>query len=769
MKLICPIRGTLNINDKSKDGLHFTEEKIRIDCINFLIAKGYPKEHIEFEENIWNIGSNGRNHLRADIVVFKNKLKDIEDIDIIVETKRDTKDRDEAIKNQLLPACVKTKCNYGIYFDGVNNTLFTKTTEYQIEHSILKLPSYGFKFDQTPLIYSNLIPIENINALIDIFDQLLHNVGKTKEEKYKELFKIILCKYYDEKQHEDDNAFLDFQYSNNIIDKINTLYKNAQTFYKNLDLKENIDISDQILIKIVKLLQNYSLLKSQQDILQTLFMKFAQSTLKTELDQFYTPISIVNFIVSLLKIPNTCKIIDPAGGSGDFLVGCLKKNHKISQNIYYWDASSKAVEVAQLNMIISGDGRSNITMHDSIEKANEHNNIFDIVITNPPFGSKTVFSGPKKCLESYSLYKDYQYSQLGRLFIERSIKLLKNNGILCIILPHGYLTNPIEDTHLREFIAQTARIIGYISLPEGAFKGAETGVKTGILILRKEENIPNEYNIFTDVAVNIGFNYKSKKLEKVYKQNIQNGEYELDESNNKIILSDLDNIALKFQKFAYDNSLDNFIQKNHNTDYQFSTYSDIKKNKHMIRPELNTLLYTNTIKNIKRNEVYKLDDCCISNTKSISITSSNIYSYIDISSMFTGDYSLNNKLYGWELPKRAKQSVNKYDIFISKLKGSLDKFCMILHDNTTNTVFTNGCYKIVIEDEHKRLSFYKFLFSQQYLIQMESLATGSIMLDVKDDDLKNYFVFPKLSKDEFDNMKSLIHNQELFIKLKYNL
>jgi len=43
-----------------------------------------------------------------------------------------------------------------------------------------------------------------------------------------------------------------------------------------------------------------------------------------------------------------------------------------------------------------------------------------------------------------------------------------------------------------------------------------------------------------------------------------------------------------------------------------------------------------------------------------------------------------------ELPNRAKQSVKKYDILISKLAGSLDKFAMILQDNTDNIVATNG-------------------------------------------------------------------------------
>ena len=72
-----------------------------------------------------------------------------------------------------------------------------------------------------------------------------------------------------------------------------------------------------------------------------MFMKFASSTLKTELSQFYTPISIVEFIISLLNIENMNKLIDPAGGSADFLVGAIKANRKCAtnDNIYYWDFS----------------------------------------------------------------------------------------------------------------------------------------------------------------------------------------------------------------------------------------------------------------------------------------------------------------------------------------------------------------------------------------------------------------------------------------------
>ena len=132
-------------------------------------------------------------------------------------------------------------------------------------------------------------------------------------------------------------------------------------------------------------------------------MKFAQSTLKTELAQFYTPIDIVEFIVGLCKIGNTTKIIDPAGGSADFLIGALKKNIKSAQNIFYWDVSENAKEVAKLNMILNGDGRTNISLNDSILDFDSNNGEFDLVITNPPFGEDTIFDRDDSILGNYNL------------------------------------------------------------------------------------------------------------------------------------------------------------------------------------------------------------------------------------------------------------------------------------------------------------------------------------------------------------------------------
>ena len=111
--LHCPIRGKLKILTKAKDGLTFTEEKLRIDCIKHLLALGYPKDRIKTETVVLRFGHKGHNSLRADIVVYNCQIDALEGlspeqqrakIGLIAEIKRDNKSAKSAKEDQLKPA-----------------------------------------------------------------------------------------------------------------------------------------------------------------------------------------------------------------------------------------------------------------------------------------------------------------------------------------------------------------------------------------------------------------------------------------------------------------------------------------------------------------------------------------------------------------------------------------------------------------------------------------------------------------------------------------
>jgi type I restriction enzyme M protein len=74
LTLVCPVRGRLKAMSESKDGLTPTEEKLRVEAIRHLIARGYPKENIRVEAVLKRFGNSGRNSFRADIVVLDSPV-----------------------------------------------------------------------------------------------------------------------------------------------------------------------------------------------------------------------------------------------------------------------------------------------------------------------------------------------------------------------------------------------------------------------------------------------------------------------------------------------------------------------------------------------------------------------------------------------------------------------------------------------------------------------------------------------------------------------
>ena len=70
LQIVCPIRGRLKVNKRSKDGLSATEEFYRVEAIKFLLSKGYPKENFWIEPIIKKFGNGGRNSFRSDFAVL---------------------------------------------------------------------------------------------------------------------------------------------------------------------------------------------------------------------------------------------------------------------------------------------------------------------------------------------------------------------------------------------------------------------------------------------------------------------------------------------------------------------------------------------------------------------------------------------------------------------------------------------------------------------------------------------------------------------------
>ena len=738
----CPLRNKI-LSDS-------IEEKYRIECLNYLInKKKIPKENIQIEKILQIYGSGKKNNLTADIVVYKDdSSKNLKNILYVIEIKANQKDRDKAIKYQLLPA-IKLCPNviYGIYWDEVNRIVLDK------KENLVSLSDVNYTKHSKQKEFSQLEKIKNSQYIWIALDRCLRNYQGDTKNKHREILKLLLSKYYDEKFNEDN---LLFNLSRFDQKKIQKLYKDTLKFYgehifENI-LNDEIKLNENCIKECIKILQNYSLILSDDKIIQEFYMKFAPSFLKKDLSQYYTPKEIANFMVSLVEIDNTTKALDPCSGSGDFMVGVLKKAKKenlkeVERNIHCWDIDEDAGALSQINMILNGDGRTQVEVKNSLEDIKEKSNTYDLIITNPPFGENTVYPEAK----GY----DLKIKQSGKLFIERSLALLKEKGILIIILPNGYLENP-TDHLLRKFIINNSKINGIINLPDNVFKCTGSGGRTSILVLEKDKNKKENYNIFVDKCIKVGFDHTKKTIPPLLKRDEQTGAFLHNEENENIIENDLTAIKHKFDDFNIANDSSYKMQ-----------YKDILQSKHnrfCIRKYLSN--YKKCINKIKKKKYSTLSKigAVITNKKNFNIESTKIYQYVETGDVYKDNILNIQKLKGWNLPNRAKIKIFDDCILLSKMDGTFHNF-MYAKDN--NIIASNGFYSVYIEDKKERFNFFRFLFTKDYIIQMDALSTGTIMADVKDFDLIDELIFPiNNTEDNFLQAKNYFKHKEALKKFQ---
>jgi len=168
--------------------------------------------------------------------------------------------------------------------------------------------------------------------------------------------------------------------------------------------------------------------------------------------------------------------------------------------------------VAKMNMVMHGDGHGGIFTHDGLRDSERIEPIldivkksggFDIVLTNPPFGSKIK---NQDTLTRYELGKGRKSQLTEVLFIERCLKLLKPEGILGIIVPDGVLSN-IQLGYVRKFIKENTIIRAIVSIPREVFMPYGSGVKASLLFLEKKdiEGKLKQGNVFMAIAENVGY------------------------------------------------------------------------------------------------------------------------------------------------------------------------------------------------------------------------------------------------------------------------
>ena len=214
------------------------------------------------------------------------------------------------------------------------------------------------------------------------------------------------------------------------------------------------------------------------------FLKNAYQGIKIkDLGEYFTPRNIVRTMVSMANPKIGEKVYDPFCGTGGFLIEAFRYvslrsrltpevSEILKYKTVYGSEISATSRVARMNMILYGDGHSNVTERDSF--AHPIYGEYDVVLTNPPYSQSTRYG---------NLY-DVPTKNGDAIAMQHCLKSLKNGGRAAILMKEDFLTEGGDIGKVRDILLRSVSDISVVSLPRRLFE-PYTPTKTSVLYFEK--------------------------------------------------------------------------------------------------------------------------------------------------------------------------------------------------------------------------------------------------------------------------------------------
>jgi len=430
---------------------------------------------------------------------------------IIIETKRNGSDILSALEQgrdyaEILEAPIVFATD-GVYY----KSLHTKTKKPLIlngeEVDELIREILAIQYLQVDSYALDTIPKEvqlSRQELIGIFDEANNTLRveglRAGIERFSEFANILFLKLFSEIDNLRDKPEVDRKYkwdfykgkpSDEILDYINNIVlRKINEFYKDDNIFIPLQIKDgRVLKKIVDKIDPLVLTDINSDIKGDAFEYFLKATSATgnDLGEYFTPRHIVKMMVKLVNPQITERIYDPFCGTGGLLIesfrhiyNTMPRNDRnmelLRKHTIFGNEITSTARITKMNMILAGDGHSNIRQKNSLQEISDIENKFDVVVTNMPYSQTTDFG---------SIY-DIPSKNGDSICVQHCIKAINKtseNGRIAVIVPEGFLFRK-DLRKTREYLLNRCNLQSIISLPQGVFL-PYTGVKTNVLFLTK--------------------------------------------------------------------------------------------------------------------------------------------------------------------------------------------------------------------------------------------------------------------------------------------
>jgi type I restriction enzyme M protein len=567
----------------------------------------YPLDRIEVEKSV-QFGTEVREK-SADVVLYKeDKITPY----VIFELKQpNAKKAEEQLKSYLSAEGAEG----GVWSNGIQKFILYRPYPKEYITTLSDIPNVNQTWDdlfEEKRTYDELQEKFDLSFVISRLEEMV--LAQAGVNVFEEVFKLIYAKLYDEDQARNFRAskevhFRQYKEPKKTYAVINDeLFKGAIKEWEDIfNPLAKIDLTPEQLQICVPFLEDKKFFGSgreELEIIDRAFEHLIAEVSKGQKGQYFTPRNVIKMCVKMLNPPKDEHIVDPACGSGGFLLHTMywvwdtdlksasqtAKQKYANRYLFGIDFDDNMRRISQALMLIAGDGRHNIFKRNSLDgrdwigeqaeeartslksllrhfensKQEEENRKtyrylnFDILMTNPPFAGEITDSG---LLRQYEFAKKNgklkQKVERHLLFIERSLDTLRPGGRMAIVLPQGVYNNTGMEW-LRLWFFEKARILAVVGLEGNTFKlpapAKGTGTKTSVLFLKKwkeDEDPLEDYPIFMAVSKKSGKDSSGEYIFLDEKGRRIKSEGGIFETSGKLRLDDdLDEIAEAFIKFA---------------------------------------------------------------------------------------------------------------------------------------------------------------------------------------------------------------------------
>ena len=539
------------------------EEYVRQNIERRLVLElGYSREQIAVEFPI-KIGS--AKH-RVDLAIFPEKAEHTQDnISIIIECKKDSvepsnkNEGTEQLKSYM-SACPNAE--WGMWTNGRYKAVFRRVIEGRrtFWEEPNDIPSKGGPAEEVDRPTRKALKYAVEDNLLFSF-KICHNHiyvtdGMQKQPAFFELLKVIFCKIHDERNVPNPLEFYATakeKTSNDgrltVAKRIGKIFEAVKARYPAIfEKNDEIKLNPRSLAYVVGELQRYSFLKTNIDVKGKAYEELVGANLRGNRGEFFTPRNVQHMAIEMLDIKLEERVLDPACGTGGFLVIAMNEMirrlraeteatgsapgemrdaltdriQEVARSCFFGiDINPDLVKATKMNMVMNNDGSGNIFRQDSLLHPHEWEGDFrkqfcralgidtgdlrgpadlahfDVIATNPPFGSKLPIKD-RETLRQYDLghvwrkeggaWQPTEYLQTSQppeiLFIERCWQFLKPNGRMAIVLPDAILGAPGLE-YVRHWIMRRCRIVASIDLHPDTFQPGN-GTQTSVMILQRK-------------------------------------------------------------------------------------------------------------------------------------------------------------------------------------------------------------------------------------------------------------------------------------------